>query len=114
MNTWVGFSLVGAFEVRCELQRGEGEDDGLVCVRVEVPGEWVPRVETILAELAPLSALGLSIRATNCLESAGIALVRELRCRTADELLKIRNLNEATLTEIRQKLAAGGWQLRQG
>jgi DNA-directed RNA polymerase alpha subunit len=86
---------------------------GVVCVRVEVPIEWIPRVEAILAELAPLSELRLSIRATNCLETDGITMVRELCCRTADELLLIRNLNEATLKEICEKLAGRGLHLRQ-
>ena len=112
-NTWVGFSWIGECEAQCELQRDDGEDGGLVRIRVQVPNEWAPRVEALLTELAPLSELRLSIRATNCLESDGIAMVRELCRRTADELLKIRNLNEATLKEICEKLAARGLRLQQ-
>jgi hypothetical protein len=59
----------------------------------------------------PLAELGLSIRATNCLESEGVATVRELVVKTEDELLGIRNFGETTLREVKDKLGALGLYL---
>jgi DNA-directed RNA polymerase subunit alpha len=55
-----------------------------------------------------LAELELSVRATNCLESEGIATVRELVSRSEDELLEVRNFGETTLKEVRQKLTEKG------
>jgi len=52
-----------------------------------------------------LAELELSVRATNCLESEGIATVRDLVTRSEDELLEVRNFGETTLKEVMQKLA---------
>jgi DNA-directed RNA polymerase subunit alpha len=52
-----------------------------------------------------LAELELSVRATNCLESEGIATVRDLVTRTDDELLEVRNFGETTLKEVKQKLS---------
>lgn len=114
VDTWVGFSWNMPWENRCELARGEGEEEGLVCVRLVAPDEWVPHVEAVLAGMAPLSELALSIRTVNCLESAGIAMVRELCCRTVHELIKIRNMNETTVKEVSDKLGAKGLKLSEG
>jgi len=51
-----------------------------------------------------LAELELSVRATNCLESEGIATVRELVSRTEEELLEVRNFGDTTLKEVNQKL----------
>lgn len=51
-----------------------------------------------------LAELELSVRATNCLESEGIATVRDLVSRTEEELLEVRNFGETTLKEVTQKL----------
>lgn len=58
-----------------------------------------------------LAELELSVRATNCLESEGIATVRELVSRTEDELLEVRNFGETTLKEVRIKLTEKGLTL---
>ena len=58
-----------------------------------------------------LAELELSVRATNCLESEGIATVRELVSRSEDELLEVRNFGETTLKEVRQKLTEKGMAL---
>ncbi|HQR08969.1 MAG TPA: DNA-directed RNA polymerase subunit alpha [Gemmatales bacterium] len=52
-----------------------------------------------------LAELELSVRATNCLESEGIATVRDLVSRGEDELLEVRNFGETTLKEVTQKLS---------
>ncbi len=59
----------------------------------------------------PLAQLELSVRATTCLESEGITVVRELIARTDDELLEIRNFSETALREVRAKLALHGLRL---
>lgn len=58
-----------------------------------------------------LAELELSVRATNCLESEGIATVRDLVSRSDDELLEVRNFGETTLKEVKMKLAERGLHL---
>jgi DNA-directed RNA polymerase subunit alpha len=58
-----------------------------------------------------LAELELSVRATNCLESEGIATVRDLVIRGEDELLEVRNFGETTLKEVKQKLQERGLSL---
>ena len=58
-----------------------------------------------------LAELELSVRATNCLESEGIATVRELVSRSEDELLEVRNFGETTLKEVTVKLKERGLHL---
>src|SRR4051794_34996969 len=58
-----------------------------------------------------LAELELSVRATNCLESEGIATVRDLVIRNDDELLEVRNFGETTLKEVKQKLTERGLNL---
>jgi DNA-directed RNA polymerase subunit alpha len=58
-----------------------------------------------------LAELELSVRATNCLESEGIATVRDLVTRSDDELLEVRNFGETTLKEVKQKLSERGLHL---
>ncbi len=55
-----------------------------------------------------LAELELSVRATNCLESEGIATVRDLVFRNEEELLEVRNFGETTLKEVKQKLGERG------
>ena len=58
-----------------------------------------------------LAELDLSVRATTCLESEGVTVVRELVIRTDDELLEIRNFSETVLREVKAKLALHGLSL---
>ena len=58
-----------------------------------------------------LSELNLSVRASNCLETENITTVRELVCRTEDEMLEVRNFGDTTLVEIREKLSELGLHL---
>lgn len=58
-----------------------------------------------------LAELELSVRATNCLESEGITMVRDLVIRTEDELLEVRNFGENTLKEVKARLAERGLSL---
>jgi DNA-directed RNA polymerase subunit alpha len=58
-----------------------------------------------------ISALMLSVRAMNCLESENIKTVRDLVTHTEDALLELRNFGETTLTEVKEKLSAMGLHL---
>jgi len=68
-----------------------------------------PAVEAKLA--MPLAELNLSVRATNCLESENIHVIRDLVLRTPDQLLEVRNFGETTLNEVQEKLADIGLRL---
>jgi DNA-directed RNA polymerase subunit alpha len=59
----------------------------------------------------PIQELELSVRASNCLESAKIELVRDLVYKTDAELLKIRSFGKTSLREIKRKLADIGLSL---
>jgi DNA-directed RNA polymerase subunit alpha len=59
----------------------------------------------------PISELNLSVRASNCLESENIMMVRDLVTRSEDALLEVRNFGETTLTEVRNKLRELGLHL---
>lgn len=52
----------------------------------------------------PISELDLSVRASNCLESAKIATVGELVSRTEQDLLKVRSFGKTSLREVKKKL----------
>lgn len=49
--------------------------------------------------------LDLSVRSYNCLKRAGINTVDELTQRTAEDMMKVRNLGKKSLEEIENKLA---------
>ena len=59
----------------------------------------------------PISELHLSVRASNCLESENIMLIRDLVIHNPDDLLEVRNFGETTLTEIEAKLVELGLHL---
>ncbi len=51
-----------------------------------------------------INELNFSVRAKNCLDHATILTVRDLVCKTEDQLMEIRNFGDTTLTEIQEKL----------
>ena len=72
--------------------------------------------EVIDEELAkklsiPIQELELSVRASNCLESAKIEMVGQLVQMTDADLLKIRSFGKTSLREIKRKLADMGVSL---
>jgi DNA-directed RNA polymerase subunit alpha len=58
-----------------------------------------------------ISDLDLSVRASNCLDSAGIKSVGDLVKLTEQDLLKIRSFGKTSLREIKRKLADLGLAL---
>jgi DNA-directed RNA polymerase subunit alpha len=79
--------------------------------RAEAPAG--PTVDTELERKLNMSLaeLELSVRATTCLESEGIATVRDLVIRNDEELLEVRNFGETTLKEVKGKLQERGLHL---
>lgn len=52
----------------------------------------------------PISELDLSVRASNCLESARIQTVADLVSKTDGDLLKVRSFGRTSLREVKKKL----------
>ncbi len=78
--------------------------------------EEVSEEEVIDEEFAkklsvPIQELELSVRASNCLESARVETVGQLMQMTEADLLKIRNFGKTSLREIKRKLADMGLSL---
>ncbi len=61
--------------------------------------------------LKPIEDLELSVRAYNCLKSAGINLIAELIQKTEGELLKTKNFGRRSLEEIKEVLNRQGLKL---
>ncbi len=59
----------------------------------------------------PVTELELSVRASNCLESARIATVSELVCKSDNDLLKVRSFGKTSLREVKKKLQEMGLDL---
>jgi DNA-directed RNA polymerase subunit alpha len=59
----------------------------------------------------PIEELELSVRASNCLDSAKINTVGELVSMTESDLLKVRSFGKTSLREIKRKLADIGLTL---
>lgn len=93
LNPFVQYSELGE-KVHSPARGGTGTD---------------PVLEAKLA--MTIAELRLSVRASNCLESEGIASVRELVQLTEDQLLEVRNFGDTTLTEVREKLSELGLHL---
>ncbi len=53
----------------------------------------------------PMSELDLSVRASNCLESAKLMTVSDLVSLTEADLLKVRSFGKTSLREVKRKLA---------
>src|SRR5690606_32627615 len=59
----------------------------------------------------PISQLDLSVRASNCLESAKVQTVGDLVRMTEADLLKVRSFGRTSLREVKRKLADMGLSL---
>jgi DNA-directed RNA polymerase subunit alpha len=58
-----------------------------------------------------LEDLGLGVRATNCLHSAGINTVGQLILKTESELMELRSFGRTSLSEIESRLHGIGMSL---
>jgi DNA-directed RNA polymerase subunit alpha len=59
----------------------------------------------------PISELDLSVRASNCLESAKINTVADLVSMPESELLKVRSFGRTSLREVKRKITEMGLEL---
>jgi DNA-directed RNA polymerase subunit alpha len=85
-------------------------------VVTEAAAAQEPAVQHVDAELQskwslPISALNLSVRASNCLETARIATLGDLASKTEAALLRVRSFGKTSLREVRRKLAEHGLAL---
>lgn len=78
--------------------------DGMMVEKEEDPKEKA--LEMIVEEL------DLSVRAYNCLKRAGINTVQDLTERTELDMMKVRNLGNKSLKEVKDKLAELGLGLK--
>ena len=74
-------------------------------VRDKVKDEDPPALKLTIEEL------DLSVRSFNCLKRANINTVRDLIAKTADEMMKVRNMGKKSLDEVQNKLAMMGLSL---
>ena len=59
----------------------------------------------------PVSELELSVRASNCLETANIKTIRELVTKEEKDMLEYKNFGQTSLNEIKEQLANMGLSL---
>ncbi len=87
INPFVQYFDVGAERVSEEAAAAAGVDE-----------------ELIRKLNMPISELELSVRASNCLESARIETVGQLVAQTDSDLLKLRSFGRTSLREVKRKL----------
>jgi len=66
-------------------------------------------VHELLAK--PISVLTLSVRASNCLDAARVATLRDLVVKSESDLLRFRSFGKTSLHEVQRKLAELGLSL---
>lgn len=101
-----GETLKGLFE-----QFAEYEDSGPGGIVVS-PEEALAAMGDPVAEM-PIEDLDLSVRSYNCLKREGIQSVGELRDKTEQELLEIRNFGQKSVDEVKEKLLELGVALKE-
>ncbi|MFO0828296.1 MAG: DNA-directed RNA polymerase subunit alpha [Phycisphaerales bacterium] len=94
LNPFVQFDSLGAATVAPEVQ-----------IRTSTDEELFRKLSM------PVTALELSVRASNCLESAKIATVAELVTKTEDDLLGVRSFGKTSLREVKSVLESMGLTL---
>jgi DNA-directed RNA polymerase subunit alpha len=94
LNPFVQYFEVGADRVSEEAAAAAGVDE-----------ELVRKLNM------PISELELSVRASNCLESARIETVAQLVQMTDGDLLKLRSFGRTSLREVKRKLQDLGMEL---
>jgi len=94
LNPFVQYFELGQERVSEEAAAAAGVDEGL-----------------IRKLNMPISELELSVRASNCLESARIYTVGQIIMQTESELLKLRSFGRTSLREVKKKLNEMGLEL---
>ena len=86
-----------------ELGQGVASEDATHAAQVDE--ELMTKLRMTVGEL------DLSVRASNCLESAAVSTVGELVSREEADLLKVRSFGKTSLREVKRKLADMGLEL---
>ncbi|MCW5756576.1 MAG: DNA-directed RNA polymerase subunit alpha [Phycisphaeraceae bacterium] len=94
LNPFVQYFELGQDRVSEEAAAAAGVDEGLI------------RKLNL-----PISELELSVRASNCLESARLYTVGQVIMQTEAELLKLRSFGRTSLREVKKKLTEMGLEL---
>jgi len=94
LNPFVQYFELGQERVSEEAAAAAGVDEGL-----------------IRKLNMPISELELSVRASNCLESARLYTVGQVIMQTESELLKLRSFGRTSLREVKKKLIEMGLEL---
>ncbi len=94
LNPFVQFDEIGDSLVSDEVADANAQDD-----------------EIIRKLRMPVSELDLSVRASNCLETAKIRTVGELVQRSEDDLLAVRSFGRTSLKEVKEELEKLGLHL---
>ncbi|MEQ9095226.1 MAG: DNA-directed RNA polymerase subunit alpha [Phycisphaerales bacterium] len=94
LNPFVQYFELGQERVSEEAAAAAGVDEGLI------------RKLNL-----PISELELSVRASNCLESAKLYTVGQVIMQTESELLKLRSFGRTSLREVKKKLSEMGLEL---
>ncbi len=102
--------FVNYFEIGDELPPVEGQPE-LTGIQALLEGAEPPEDDRLSN---PVSALNLSVRASNCLQAAKIETIGDLIEKTPAELLKIKNFGRTSLTEVRTRLEEIGLSLKSG
>ena len=79
--------------------------------RAEIMAEPVNNEHDRVLEMN-IDELELSVRSFNCLKRAGINTVEELTNKTAEDMMKVRNLGKKSLEEVTQKLHELGLEFK--
>jgi DNA-directed RNA polymerase subunit alpha len=87
------------------------DEPGHAVVSEEARGGWEKDEELFSKLSAPIADLQLSVRASNCLESAKIRTVAELVTKSEDELLAVRAFGKTSLREVEDVLTTRGLHL---
>ncbi|MBQ3544873.1 MAG: DNA-directed RNA polymerase subunit alpha [Lachnospiraceae bacterium] len=80
-------------------------------MNIDVMAEPVANDQVKVLEMN-IDELELSVRSYNCLKRAGINTVQELTNKTADDMMKVRNLGRKSLEEVYAKLKELGLKLK--
>jgi DNA-directed RNA polymerase subunit alpha len=78
-------------------------------VKVESSDVEKEKMKELMSQ--PISILDLSVRSSNCLQSANLKTIGELVSKLEEEIMTYKNFGKRSLTEIKEKLAELGLSL---
>jgi len=87
------------------------EAAGTTVVPAEIASQGASEAELVRKLNMPITELDLSVRASNCLESAQVRTVADLVRKTENDLLEVRAFGKTSLREVKYKLDELGLSL---